>query len=142
MLLTFAAGWVAGRLGIGSVVAPASLTDLERDFREQMAGATLVGQFTVAGRDIPPRPDRYEIESVEKVGDDRWRFNARIRPGGLVLPIVVPMRWVGDTPVIVITRPQYSGGRHVRVRACSSTATTTPGPGEERAGLVDTCWKD
>jgi hypothetical protein len=103
LLVIFASGWVAGRLGMGSVVAPASLTGLERAFSEQMAGAALVGQFTVAGREEPGRPDRYEIESVEKVGEDRWRFNARLRPGGPVLPIVVPMRWVGDTPVIVMT---------------------------------------
>jgi hypothetical protein len=103
LLLTGAAGWIAGRLGVGSVVEPASLTDLERVFSEQMRGAVLVGQFTVAGRDAPPRPDRYEIASVEKVGDDRWRFNARISPGGPALPIVVPMRWIGDTPVIMMT---------------------------------------
>jgi hypothetical protein len=88
---------------MGSVVEPASLTDLERAFTDRMSGASLVGQFTVAGRDAPATPDRYEIESVQKVGDDQWRFNARIRPGGAVLPIVVPMRWIGDTPVIMMT---------------------------------------
>ena len=64
------------------------------------------GRFTVAGReDRPPRPDRYDIASVEKVGDDRWRFNARIRYGDtdVTLPVVVPMQWIGDTPVIMLT---------------------------------------
>jgi hypothetical protein len=42
---------------------------------------------------------------VEKVGDDQWRFNARIRYGSVdtTLPIVVPLRFVGDTPMISIT---------------------------------------
>jgi hypothetical protein len=103
ILLALGAGWIAGRLGMGSVVDPASLADVERKFADQMKGATLVGQFTVDGRDAPPGPDRYEIESIEKVGVDQWRFNARIRPAGAVLPIVVPLRWIGDTPVIMMT---------------------------------------
>ena len=79
LLAIFAGGWLVGRLGIGSVVDPASLTDLERQFTERMRDVTLVGSFTVAGReDRTPRPDRYEISSVEKVGDDLWRFNARM----------------------------------------------------------------
>jgi hypothetical protein len=42
---------------------------------------------------------------VQKVGDDRWQFNARMRYGGIdvTLPITVPMRWVGDTPMITLT---------------------------------------
>jgi hypothetical protein len=95
-----------GRTATGSVVDPASLTDAERQFTDRMSGASLVGQFTIAGReDRPPREDRYDIVSVEKVGDDQWRFNARMRYGTVdtTLPIVVPMRWVGDTPMIALT---------------------------------------
>src|SRR5262245_47926017 len=88
----FAGGWLVGRLGIGSVVATASLTDAERQFSERMRGASLVGSFTVTGReDRTPRPDRYDISSVEKVGDDLWRFNASMKCCGLdgkTLPIV------------------------------------------------------
>ena len=71
-----------------------------------MRGAVLVGSFTVSSRlDRPLSPDRYEIASVEKVGDDAWRFNARLVHEGMdvTLPIVVPMRWVGDTPMILMT---------------------------------------
>jgi hypothetical protein len=106
MILVFGAGWIVAKAGYGSEVAPASLTDLERQFTERMRGATMVGQFTLAGReDRPPRPDRYDIESVEKVGDDRWRFNTKIGYGGsdLTVPVVVTMRWVGDTPMIMLT---------------------------------------
>lgn len=104
LLVIFSAGWVTARLGIGSAVDPASLSDLERQFTEQMTGASLVGRFTVAGReDRPATPDRYDISSVQKVGDDRWQFNARIGETGVSMPMVVPMRWIGDTPIIEMT---------------------------------------
>ena len=76
-LLVFGGGWLTGRLGIGSVVNPASLTDVERQFAERMRGVTMIGSFTVVGRENrKPEPDRYDIASVEKVGEDLWRFNA------------------------------------------------------------------
>ena len=106
VLLSFGAGWLAGRAGLGMSVDPASLSDLERAFTDRMRGAVLVGSFTVASQpDRPLRPDRYETASVEKIGDDLWRFNARLVHEGMdvTLPIVVPMRWVGDTPVIMMT---------------------------------------
>jgi hypothetical protein len=109
-LLLFAAGWLTGRLGIGSVVDPASLSDTERQFADRMRGVTMVGTFTVAGRENRnPEPDRYEIESVEKVGTDLWRFTAKIEGGSTAIPIVVPMRFVGDTPVIMMTDTSLPG---------------------------------
>ena len=106
MVLVFGAGWLVAKAGYGSEVAPASLGELERAFAERMRGATMIGYFTVAGReDTPARPDRYDIESVEKVGDDRWRFNAKIGYSGrdITVPLVVTMRFVGDTPMIMLT---------------------------------------
>jgi hypothetical protein len=113
-LASFVGGWFVGRLGIGSVVEPASLSDVERQFADRMRHVALVGTFTVAGREgLAPSPDRYELVSVEKVGDDLWRFNARMDCCGLgdsgVVPIVVPMRWVGDTPVIMMTDTSLPG---------------------------------
>ena len=103
--LVFAGGWVVGRLGIGSSsVDVVSLTDLERQFTARMRNVTLIGSFTVDGReDRTPREDRYQIESVRKVGDDVWQFRAMVPGGDNVVPIVVPMRWVGDTPMITMT---------------------------------------
>lgn len=107
LILVFGGGWVAGRFGIGdAAVDPATLTDAERQFAERMRGVSLVGSFTVEGRgDRAPREDRYDIESVEKVGDDLWRFNAGMKCCGVngVIPIVVPMRFVGDTAMIMMT---------------------------------------
>lgn len=104
LALVFGAGWVVAKVGIGSAVPIASLTDLERQFTEQMTDTALVGFFTVAGReDRPLRPDRYDISSVQKVGDDRWQFNAKIGETGVSLPVTVPMQWLGDTPMITMT---------------------------------------
>jgi hypothetical protein len=106
MLVMFVSGWMVAKMGIGSAVAPASLTDLERQFTAQMKDSSLVGQFTIDGReDRSGRPERYDISKVEKVGDDRWQFNARMRYAGIdvTLPVTVPMRWVGDTPMITLT---------------------------------------
>ncbi|HEY7185242.1 MAG TPA: hypothetical protein VH436_01775 [Vicinamibacterales bacterium] len=113
-LLLFAGGWLVGRLGIGSVVDPASLTEAERQFSERMRNVALVGSFNVAGREgRPPNPDGYEIASVEKVGTDLWRFNAKMDCCGLggsgAIPIVVPMRFVGDTPMIMMTDTSLPG---------------------------------
>ena len=111
-ILLFGAGWMTGRLGVGSVVEPASMAEAERQFAERMRNVRLVGSFTVDGREPrAPRSDGYEISSVEKVGDDLWRFNARIglREGTAVVPVVVPMRWVGDTPVIMMTNTSLPG---------------------------------
>ena len=109
-LVIFAGGWLIGRLGIGAVVDPASLTDVERQFASRMRDVTLVGSFTVAGReDRVPRPDRYQIVSVEKVGDDLWRFNAQCCGVNGAVPIAVPMRFNGDTPMIMMTETSLPG---------------------------------
>jgi hypothetical protein len=112
-LILFAGGWLTGRLGIGSVVNPASLTAVERQFAEHMRGVTMIGTFTVDGRENrTPQADRYDIASVEKVGDDLWRFNASMDCCGVkgaTLPIVVPMRFVGDTPVIMMSDTSLPG---------------------------------
>jgi hypothetical protein len=112
LLAIFAGGWLVGRLGIGSAVNPASLSDVERLFTERMRDVRLVGSFTVAGReDRTPRADRYDIESVEKVGDNLWKFNAGMNCCGVngTIPIVVPMRFNGDTPMIMMTDTSLPG---------------------------------
>lgn len=107
MVTLLGIGWLGGRLGYGSVIDATSLPEAERQFAERMKNVSLVGTFTLAGREgQAPSPDRYDIFSVEKVGEDRWRFNASMDCCGLKgtkLPLVVPMRFVGDTPVIMMT---------------------------------------
>ena len=106
LAVMFAAGWLVAKSGVGQGVDPASLTDLERDFSERMQNVALVGHFTIDGReDMAGRPERYEIASVTKVGENDWRFDARITYGNtdVTLPVTVPIVWAGDTPMISIT---------------------------------------
>ena len=106
LAIVFVAGWLVAKTGIGAATSQASLPTLEREFSERMRDVVLVGRFTVAGReDQGGQPDRYEISTVEKVGTDRWRFNARLQYGNVdvTLPITLPMRWVDDTPMITMT---------------------------------------
>lgn len=112
VLAAFGGGWLVGRLGIGAAVNPASLTDLERQFTERMYDVTMVGSYTEAGgEDRTPPSDRYDISSVEKVGDNLWRFNASMQCCGVngAIPVVVPMRWNGDTPMIMMTDTSLPG---------------------------------
>ncbi len=109
LLATFGAGWIIGRTGIGSAVSRASLSDPERQFADRMSGASLVGSFTVDGRtNRAASADRYDLSTVEKVGDNLWRFGVRMRHGDfdVTLPVTVPMQWIGDTPVVMLT--EYS----------------------------------
>jgi len=106
LLVVFVLGWLVGTAGIGRTAPAASLNELERKFTDQLHGASLVGRFTIAGReDRQASPDRYDISSVEKLAGNDWRFNARIRYGSVdpTLPIVVTMLWAGDTPIIEMT---------------------------------------
>ena len=111
LLGVFAGGWVAGRTGLGAAVDPSSLEDRERQFAERMRGVSLVGSYNVAGKDRPPSADRYDIASVEKIGDNLWRFNAHMDCCGINgnIPIAVPMTWVGDTPMIMMTDTTLPG---------------------------------
>ena len=113
-LLIFGGGWLIGRTGIGSVVEPSSMTEAERQFAERMENVSLIGKFTIDGRESKSlEPDRYDIASVKKVGDDLWQFNAKMDCCGAggkgVLPIVVPMRFIGDTPTILMTDTSLPG---------------------------------
>ena len=85
----------------------AKIAELEK----MLSDATLVGHFTedsngADGDDEAPEltADRYELATVRHVGNGMWRFEARIRYGqhDFKLPLTVPIRWAGDTPVIVV----------------------------------------
>ena len=111
LLIVFAAGWLAGRLGIGSVVQPASLTEVERQFTERMRDVTMVGTFTVAGRERRDRaPDRYDIAERREGGRQPVALQRQDRRAlRSSAPIVVPMQFNGDTPVIMMTDTSLPG---------------------------------
>ena len=106
LAVMFALGWGVAKTGVGQAVPLESLTDLERAFTERMQNVVLVGHFTIEGRDTGGgSPERYEIARVVKVGDDRWRFDVHMVYGSVdaTLPVVVPIVWAGDTPMVSIT---------------------------------------
>ena len=112
LAIAFGIGWVASAVGVGRAAAPDSLEERERQFVERMQNVVLVGHFTVAGSDTGNRhPERYEINSITKLDGNRWRFNTRMTYADvdLTLPVVVPIEWAGDTPMISITNFDIPG---------------------------------
>ena len=70
-----------------------------------LSGATLVGNFTVTGeKETELTQERYELQGVQHVEGELWLFQARIRYGqhDVTLPLTLPVRWAGDTPVICV----------------------------------------
>ena len=82
---------------------------LERDFAALLSNSQLVGYFTTRGHkaDTPLSEDRYTLGKVERLpdSDDLWRFEARIQYGDsdVTVPLVLEVKWAGDTPVITLT---------------------------------------
>ena len=106
-LSALAAGAVLPREGEQAAPPGPDRPRLEADFARKMSGATLLGRFTLdESPDGVPQRDAYRLGAVEKLeGEDDWRFEAEIRYGEkeLELPIVVQVKWAGDTPVITLT---------------------------------------
>ena len=71
-------------------------------FAKELSGVKLVGQFTVDGGGAPSK-EEYTILKVKKIEQgDLWLFKARVKFGkiDLTLPMPIPVKWAGDTPVI------------------------------------------
>jgi hypothetical protein len=90
-----------------------SREELEKRFAETLTGATLVGQFTVTGvnEGKPLGEDRYTLGIVKKLKEDLWSIEARIQYMGkdVKLPLALPVKWAGDTPVISVTKVAFPG---------------------------------
>jgi hypothetical protein len=89
-------------------VAEAAATQEQIAKLEKMlSGATLVGQFTVNGRDeARTNPERYELRSVKHMQGNTWLVTARIKYGDhdVTVPLPLPIRWAGDTPMITLDK--------------------------------------
>lgn len=109
----FAAGWGWDSIGGGRAAPPASLSERERAFTERMRGVVLDGRFSVETPERRPGffEDRYEIAGVQKLDGDRWRFDARLVYGDLdlTLPVVVPVLWAGEVPMIHLVDANLPG---------------------------------
>lgn len=82
------------------------------NFEKAMKGVRFSGFFTVDGSRNPPSEEIYEIQSVQKFGEqDLWIFTARIKYGqkDVTLPMPLPVKWVGDIPVITMDEMNIPG---------------------------------
>jgi hypothetical protein len=94
---------------------------LEAAFSKMLSGATLEGSFTASGPGADPKKlsrEKYTLGDVKKMAGDVWLFPARIEYGGkdVTLPIPVPVRWAGDTPVVVVDSVDLPGFGAVSAR--------------------------
>lgn len=80
------------------------LSPAEFTFQQTLTNATLAGRFSLDG-DPNPHSETYTIASVRKMKGDLWLFDAQIRYGAhqLNIPLVLPVKWAGDTPIISVT---------------------------------------
>ena len=77
---------------------------LEKEFQAAMTGVVMEGQSTRDGRD-GVQADRYNIEKIEKTGEETWTFFVKVNMQGkeFTLPLPIDIKWAGDTPVVSIT---------------------------------------
>lgn len=109
---------------IGAAAEPENTAAAEQELTEPtpdqvaaleklMNGATLVGHFTVTGAemkgDLPK--ERYELGEVKRLPSGDWLIQSRIRYGehDVTLPLTLPIRWAGDTPVICVDDMAFPG---------------------------------
>ena len=82
------------------------------ELQKSLSGSVLAGNFTVTGEEGgEPKTDRYELIDVRHVGDGNWMFVARIQYGehDVKIPITLPIKWAGDTPVIAVDKMPFPG---------------------------------
>ena len=97
-------------LSVSGEITPQS--ELCENFEKAMKGVRFSGFFTVDGSKNPPAEEVYEIQSVQKFGDqDLWIFTARIKYGqkDVTLPMPLPVKWVGTIPVITMDEMNIPG---------------------------------
>lgn len=98
-----------------------SQAELEAGLSKMLSGATLEGSFTSSGPGSDPAKlnrEKYTLGDVKKIAGDVWQFPARIEYGGkdITLPIPLPIRWAGDTPVVVVDQVELPGFGAVSAR--------------------------
>lgn len=87
--------------------SPDRQAKLESALSKMLSGATLEGSFTSTGAGSDPSKlsrEKYTLGEVKKLTGDMWQFPTRIQYGGkdITLPIILPIRWAGDTPVVTV----------------------------------------
>ena len=88
------------------------IADAERiaELEKTLSNATLAGHFTVTGEDKRDgensklTKERYELGEVKHLGSNQWLIQSRIKYGDhdVTVPLTLPIRWAGDTPMICL----------------------------------------
>ena len=109
---------------------------------------TACGRWCSTGSSPSPWPepregvyrDRYEIAGITKLDGDRWRFDARITYGNtdVTLPVVVPILWAGDVPMIRMVDVEIPGlgNEFGATIVFDGTATAAPGTTARSVGFM------
>ncbi len=87
-----------------AAVGEASDSDQATRLAEYLNGCKFVGKFTIDGQDSA-KTEEYTISKCEKLAEaDMYRLTARIKYGDIdsELPLELPIRWSGNTPVITL----------------------------------------
>lgn len=82
----------------------ASDSDQAARLCEFLSGCKFIGKFTVDGEESS-KTEEYTIKKCEKLAEgDLYRLTARIKYGSTdtELPMDLPIRWSGNTPVITL----------------------------------------
>ena len=92
--------------------AAAAQSKREAALAEMLSGATLEGSFTVTGpghNATKLSREKYTLGTVKKIDAKKldgklWLIPTRIQYGGkdTQLPIMLPIEWAADTPVVVV----------------------------------------
>src|SRR6266478_6318726 len=83
--------------------------DLDAALTARLTNAVMAGQYTMGNS--APKKDKYTIISVRKLKDDNWLFQSRVQFGekDVTIPMIIPVKWAGDTPVISVTDLGFPG---------------------------------
>ena len=106
LVLVSSAGHSQETLPATAESQPQSLTAAEQKFASLLTNAQLTGYFTTWDEPEAPQKDTYTLEKIAKLNGDLWMFVARIQYGehDTRLPLPLPVRWAGDTPVIMLDK--------------------------------------
>jgi hypothetical protein len=99
----------------------AKRSELESALAKMLSGATLEGSFTSTGAGSDPTRlarEKYTLGAVKKVSGDVWQIPARIQYGDkdVAIPIMLPIHWAGDTPVVTVDNLALPGFGAVSAR--------------------------
>ena len=89
--------------------------EIERiaELEKALTNSALVGHFTITGEEDSGKlsKERYELGEVKHLEKDQWLIQARIKYGehDLTLPLTLPIRWAGDTPMICVDEMPIPG---------------------------------